>query len=177
VEQTIKPSTDFGNGMKNLLAEAGTVTLPWPPPASGPLFMGINPDSSKDLPSGSPRFFLKSVQTVSPRQVITRITDLRELRAVSLPGEAENGEQPPRVFKTVNGIAGPIERIARRLEEAADAKPGVYEELLFSDAVIYVRETAPVLVRIEYEFGVTAADAAENVDLLPVSDALDCCKK
>ena len=48
------------------------------------------------------------------------------------------------------------------------ADSGVYEVCLFEDAVIYVPESAPVFLRIQYEFGVSAAEAAENVERLDV---------
>ena len=38
--------------------------------------------------------------------------------------------------------------------------------VLFEDAVIFVPESAPTFIQIQFEFGVTAAEAAENVDLL-----------
>jgi hypothetical protein len=81
------------------------------------------------------------------------------------------------VLQTVNGIASAIEAAKQRLSEAMKVKLGVYEELLFPDAVIYVREAAPVFVRIRYEFAVTAADAAENVERLANDDIYMCCIK
>jgi hypothetical protein len=168
------PSTEFGQTTKDALAQAGTVKFPYPPPASGPLFIGINPDYEEELPSGSPHYFLRVVQTVSPRQAITRIVDLDDLRGVDLPTPSAKEDRPPRVFRTPHGIAKDIKEAKDRLDHAVRNKRGVYEVCLFEDAVIYVSETAPVYLRIQYEFGVTAAEAAENIEyLLPTAGCCD----
>jgi hypothetical protein len=194
------PSVEFGKATRDTLAKAGTVRLPYPPPASGPLFIGIYPDAKPELRSRPPRFFLRVVQKVSPIQVITRIVDLDELRGISLPATpveegtappakegtappAKEGTAPPakegkapREFRTVDCIDREIAQAKERLIEASKLEAGVYEEYLFEDAVIYVREAAPVFLRLQYEFGVSAAEAAENVDrLVPQSGC--CCKR
>jgi hypothetical protein len=160
------PSDKFGPATKTGLAKAATVTLPYPPPASGKLYLGINPDSNPDLCGGAPRFFLRLVQAVSPKREITRILDLDELRGVSLPRTSTPEGSSSREFKTVNEITKEIEYARSSLDKAEGAQRGVYEVCLFEDAVIYVRESAPVFLRIVYEFGVSAADAAEDVDIL-----------
>ena len=149
--------------------------LPYPPPATGKLYIGINPDH---IPpdwklglqlAGSPRFFLRVVQVVSPKVVITRIVDLKELRGVSLPVASTNEGGPSREFKTASGIQKAITDAVNKLVEAEKKKPGVYEILLYDDAVICVPESAPVFLRVKYEFAVSALEAAENVDALIAS--------
>jgi hypothetical protein len=172
-EKQAVPSHEFGQATKEALAKATTVMLPSPPPASGRLFIGINPDFNPDLPFGSPHFFLRLVQTVSPKQVIMRIVDLNELRGVSLPAPSTDEDRALRVFRTVNDIADVIKTTTDSLTAAEVAKRGVYEVCLFEDAVIYVPEWAPVFLRIQYELGVSAVEAAENVDsLIPTSRCL-----
>lgn len=164
-EKTAVPSDEFGQATKQALAKAATVMLPCPPPAHGKLYIGINPDFNPDLPFGSPNFFLRLVQRVSPKEVITRIVDLNELRGLSVPASTTEGVVL-REFRTVNDIAEEIEHAKDILTAAAEAVRRVYEVCLFENAVIYVPEWAPVFLRILYEFGVSAVEAAENVESL-----------
>jgi hypothetical protein len=160
------PSKHFSQATMEALARAGTVMLPYPPPASGRLCLGINPDYQPHLPGGSPKFFLRLVQIVSPKQVIIRIVDLNELRAISRPAASTKEGKTSREFRTVNEIAKEIEEATESLTRAKGegSERGEYEVLLFEDAVIFVRESAPVVIQIQYEFGVTAGESAENVD-------------
>jgi hypothetical protein len=141
--------------------------LPFPPPASGQLFIGINPDYIPPDPklglvlAGAPKYFLRLVQVVSRKQVITRIVDLEKLHGVSLPiGDGY------REFRSVEGIAAHIASAVQKLNAAEAKKRGVYEVILFEDAVIFVPESAPVVLRVQNEFGVCAVEAAENVERL-----------
>jgi hypothetical protein len=170
-------STAFGETAKKLLAKAGTVALPYPPPASGKLYIGINPDvlaldPKTGSPTGSPRYFLRLVQEVIANYVVTRILSLDSLCGVSLPpsGPGKAG----REFFTVEGIGNQLKAAIEALNQAMAAKPGMHELLLFEDVVIYVKEAASVHLRLEYEFGVTAAEAAENVELRAIASG--CCK-
>jgi hypothetical protein len=164
-KKSVFPSDEFGPCEREILARATTVMLPYPPPASGRLFIGINPDfippdSKLGLVlAGGPKFFLRLVQVVSPTRVIIRIVDLEALRGVSLPTNAGLRE-----FRTVSSIAADIASAVQKLTGAEAKKSGVYEVCLFEDAVIFVPESAPVFVRIQQDFGVSAAEAAENVD-------------
>src|SRR5262249_28309768 len=95
---------------KAALTTPGTVTLPGPPPATGHLYLGINPDHifpdhklGLQL-SGPPRFFLRLVQTVSPALFVTRILDLKELRGVSVPAGCAADGGASREFKTVSDL-------------------------------------------------------------------------
>jgi hypothetical protein len=164
-ETSTFPSDHFGPAAMEALAKAVTVMLPSPPPASGMLYLGISPHHNPDLPSVAPRYYLRLVQTVSPKQVITRIVGLDELRGVSLPASSTAVGGASREFRTVHGIAENLTRAVDALTEAKAKNPGAHEVCLFKDAVIYVPETAPVFVRVqhEFEFAASAAEAAEQV--------------
>jgi hypothetical protein len=168
-EKSVFPSNQFGQTTKDALAKAGTVALPCPSPASGRLYLGINPDFDPHLAGGSPKFFLRLVQIVSEKQTITRIVDLNELRGISLPLPPTKEGRTAREFRTVNGIAKEIGAATDSLTRAEQVKSGVYELCLFEDAIIFVPESAPVFVQIQYEFGVYAAEAAENVEFAGMS--------
>ncbi len=161
-------SDDFGRATKEALAKLGTVELPCPSPASGTLYIGINPDFNPDLPSVAPHFFLRLVQKVSPKQVITRIVGLDQLHGVSLPGSSKTEGGATREFRAVEAIADHISVAIDSLKKAKAENPGEYEMFLFEDVVIHVPESAPVFLRIQYEveFSVNAAVAAENVHSL-----------
>jgi hypothetical protein len=169
-EKTPFPSHQFGQYTTEALAQAGTVQLPYPPPATGKLYLGINPDFSDrrknpDVPSVAPQYFLRLVQKVSQKLAITRIIDLKELRGVSLPAAPTTKDRASRVFRTVNDIADDITKAISALTKAESKKRGEYEVVLFEDAVIHVPESAPVLLRGQYESGVSAAEAAEYAEL------------
>jgi hypothetical protein len=132
--------------------------------------MGLCSAGRDELPSGSPRYYLKLVETVSSRQVVTRIVALNDLRAVSRPeGNAAADPKAPRATHLVEDLfldAGAIGAAKQKLEATAKGAPGDYEVGLFPVAVLHVPETARVLVRIVFEAGVTAAEAAVifNID-------------
>src|SRR5205814_1609684 len=100
---------------------------------------------------------------------------LNELRGVSLPDPSSSPQYPTRVFQTVNRLASVLDEAKSDLDRAVHQESGVYEMLLFPDAVIYVREEAPMFIRVQYEFGVTAAVASANADRIP-DDIERCCK-
>jgi hypothetical protein len=168
---TPTPSTALGRNQRLALALVGTVPLPSPIPATGRVFIGISPYHDDALPTASLRYFLKSVQTVSAKQVITRIFNLVELRAVSLPtATGEEYAYPTRETHLIEGqILDEIKRAQQLLLQAATAQPEVFELLLYEDAVLYVREDAPVLLHQVFEYGATAAECAE------AGGALRCC--
>lgn len=176
MESNPTPSNDFGPGQRRALALSGTVMLPSPCPAFGRVFIGINPDHEPTVASGSPRFFLKVVQTVSAKQAITWIFGLDELRAVKLaPGVGSPEAPATRLAQPVDEFADQIAYARTRLEEALVDARRAYQLLLFPEAVLFIPEAAPVLVRILYEFGVTAAESVENIEILG-KETMACCQ-
>jgi hypothetical protein len=168
-KKTAFPSHEFGQSAKEALAKAQTVALPGPTPARGKLYLGINPDfidrrTNPALPSGDPAYFLRLVQVVSQKVMVTRILDLKELRGVSLPLTTPAGDS--REFRTVNEITDKITDAINALTKAASTKREEYEVCLFEDAVIYVHESAPVFLQVQYEFGVSAFEAVDHVDTM-----------
>ena len=167
MDTKVIPSIKLDLQQRLAIALAGTVSLPSPHPAYGKVSLGFNSAGRDELPSGSPRYYLKSVENVSPRQVVTRIVALNDLRAVSRPeGDAAADPKAPRVTQLVEDLlldGGTISVAKQKLEAAVKSAPGDYEIELFPVAVLHVPETAPVLVRVVFEAGVTAAESAENV--------------
>jgi hypothetical protein len=160
-----RPSNEFGPRRARIFAMAGAVALPSPRPATAKVWLGSSPafHSSEITLSVLPQLYLKSVQNVHNAQQVTRIVSLSDLRAVDLTASRDPSGQPATFeFKTVEhpDIADAIKKAKRLLDDAR----GSQEVFLFDDAVIYVPEIAPVFVRIVYEFGVTAAVAAENIE-------------
>ena len=162
MESSPAPSTDFTTDQRLLLAMAGTVALPSPYPAYGQVFVGIDP-SGDDSPA-SPRFFVKLVQTLTSRRVITRFFALNDLRAVSYPAGSQGDVHAARVTSTVTDMRERIESAKQALECAVQDSATVHELLLYPVAVLHLPEAAAVMVHITQEFGVTAAEAAENVE-------------
>ena len=158
-------SSEFGPIQQIALATSGTVALPSPPPAVGKLFLVRNSDANpalSDYGLGTPRYILKLVQTVvEGLHEITRFLALEDLKAVNIPIPEANAADPKRQTFPVEGIADLIEKAVDGLEIAAKDGSG-REWLLLEDVVIYVSDSAPVLVRTISHFGVTAAEAAEN---------------
>lgn len=157
-----RPS-DFGPAHLLALSLAGTVSLPSGFPATGDLYLVPGPES------GASRHVLKLVQAVNNLHEITRFLGLEDLRAISMPDG--DGSDPDAARRTFG-----VERLAKVIEEAVAAlSRGAAEWPLGLGVVIHVREAAPVLVRILSHFGVTAAEAAENVALQAVHN-VSCCE-
>jgi hypothetical protein len=164
LDTNVVPSIKLDLQQRLAIALAGTVALPSPHPACGTVSVGLCCSGRDELPSGSPRYYVKSVENVSSRQVVTRIVALNDLRAVSCPeGDAAADPKAPRVAQPVEDLfldGGAISAAKQKLEAAVKRAPGDYEIGLFPVAVLHVPETAPVLVRVVFEAGVTAAEAA-----------------
>ena len=163
LDTKVIPSIKLDSQQRLAIALAGTVSLPSPYPAYGKVSLGFDSSGRDELPSGSPRYYVKSVENVSPRQVVTRIVALNDLRAVSHPEEdAAADPKAPRVTQPVEDLfldGGAISAAKQKLEAAVKRALGDYEIILFPVAVLHVPETAPVLVRVVFEAGVTAAES------------------
>ncbi len=117
-ESNVFPSREFGSEAVEALAKTGTVCLPCPPPAVGKLFIGINPDFNPDFPWASSEFFLRLVQNVSPKKVITRILALDDLRGICVPASESQQGESPHLFSTVNQFAAEIQDCISKLKAA-----------------------------------------------------------
>jgi hypothetical protein len=134
---------------------AGTVPLPSPHPASGPVSVVMTPDD--------PEFetFIKILQVVGDKRIITRFVRPEDIRAIrARPKEGAPGGPESWPLHGIKQLQGEIEDRKKKLVEKA--KKGVFEEAAwYSAAIVYVVESAPVLHR--NEIGVTAAVSAEEV--------------
>jgi hypothetical protein len=150
-------TTEFTDEHKATLALAGTVAMPSPFPASARMFVGIKPNPPADDPH-----YLKIVERVGDKHTVTRLLSLKDLRAVRLrPSDSEAYDDVREwELKTREQLQAELATATSGLP----AKPATAHEVpLFDEAeqegVVYVPETAPVLVRTE--FGVLAGEAAD----------------
>ncbi len=151
---------------------AGTVALPSPFPASARIFVGVMPTSA-----AGDQHYLKIVEKVGDRYTVTRLMNLDYLRAVRLrPASGSYNDVRGWELKTAEELHAELATAKSQLP----AKPATAHEVpLFpaqqaQEAVVYVPETAPVLVRAEY--GVLAAEAAESGGYLgPFAGGRACC--
>jgi hypothetical protein len=152
---TAIPTTEFTDEHKATLALAGTVALPSPFPASARIFVGIMPASA-----AGDQHYLKIVEKVGDKHTVTRLMDLGYLRAVRLrPTSGPYDDVREWELKTAEELKG---ELAAAIDELPPNPATAHEVPLFpakQEGVVYVPETAPVLVRAE--FGVLAAEAAE----------------
>ena len=140
------------------IALAGTVPLPAPFPASGPVSVVLIRED------GGWETYIKVVQVVSLHRIITRYVRRADIRAIRAPaGPEPNGgpeSWPLRRFKQAQGEIDAREQTLR----AGAQDPGPAAELeaeWHPEAIVYVPEAASVLHRVEV--GVTAAVSAEDV--------------
>jgi hypothetical protein len=137
------------------LSLAGTVPLPSPHPASGPVSLVITADGP-DL-----EVFVKILQVVGDKRVITRFVRPEDVRAVrARPDDAPHSGPESWPVLGIRKIKGTLDKHAKALTEKA--RKGSFEEVVwYAAAIIYVAESAPVLHR--NEIAVTAAVSAEEV--------------
>jgi hypothetical protein len=168
-------------------ALAGTVALPSPFPASARIYVGIRPGHN---PAGAGRYYLKLVEAVSDKLVVTRLVSLEDARAVRFrPESGRPADLWDWTLYTADDLHDELEYAKAALSQAAAAQPGAHELPLVPEkgpkgpdatppdragqpptagkpagaarqpqGIVYVPESAPVLVRVEY--GVVAAEAA-----------------
>ena len=147
---------DFHESHQTAIMLAGTVALPSPFPSCGAVAVLIAPED------GEVETYLKIVQNVSAKRIVTRFVRLADVRALRAPapGDAPSG---PESWP----IIGPKE-VRRRIGQQEKALRGQVEKTGSSAefdwlpaAIVYVPEGAPVLHR--NDVGVTAAVSAEDV--------------
>jgi hypothetical protein len=167
LDTTVIPAIKLDLQQRLAIALAGTVSLPSPHPAYGKVSLGLDSSGRDERPTGCPRYYLKSVEKLSARQVVTRIVALNDLRAVSHPeGDDVAHSKAPRVTHLVEDLfieGGAILVAKQKLEAAVKRAPGDYEIVIFPVAVLHVPETAAVLTTVVFEAGVTAAESAEII--------------
>ena len=143
---------------RTAMALAGTVPLPAPFPASGPVSVVLIRED------GGWEAYIKIVQVVSLHRIVTRFVRRADIRAIRAPaGPAPNGgpeSWPIRKFKQAQGEIDAREQ-ALRAGARDQGTPAELELDWHRQAIVYVPESASVLHRVEV--GVTAAVSAEDV--------------
>jgi hypothetical protein len=106
--------------------------------------------------------FVKILQVVSDRRIITRFVRPEDIRAIrGRPEGADGGGPESWPVLGIKKIQGELESRARELRAQA-ARTGILDESpWYHAAIVYVAEAAPVLHR--NEVGVTAAVSSEEV--------------
>src|SRR5579883_2866398 len=137
------------------LALAGTVPLPSPFPAYGPISL-VAVDDDGDL-----EVMIKIVQVVSPRRIISRFIRHRDIRAIRGNPDGTIGAGPESwPILDIKKLRADLDGRMKQLLHQMGAGGGA-ESLWYPAAIVYVPEAAPVLHR--NEVGVTAAVSAEEV--------------
>jgi hypothetical protein len=147
---------DFHASHQAALKIAGTVALPSPFPACGSLSIVVAPED------GDYETYIRIVQHVSSRRIITRFVRLADVRAIRAP-ETEAAHGAPETWPVV-GHKEVLRRISKKEKElrgAATKSGSASESEWLPAAIVYVPEAAPVLHR--NDVGVTAAVSAEEV--------------
>jgi hypothetical protein len=147
---------DFHQGHQAAMKLAGTVALPSPFPAFGSVSIVVAPDD------GDHETYLRIVQHVTGKRIITRFVKLADVRAIRAPATSE-AQGSPDTWELI----GPKE-IGRRIakhEKGLRATASKSGDSSGADwlpaAIVYVPETASVLHR--NDVAVTAAVSAEDV--------------
>jgi hypothetical protein len=154
---------DFHPSHQTAIKLAGTVALPSPFPAFGALHIVVAPED------GDYETYLRIVQPVTGKRIITRFVRLADVRAVKAPARPEAAASPETW--DVIGAKDIERRIAKKVKElrAEAAKSGVACDSEWLPAgIVYVPESAPVLHR--NDVGVTAAVSAEDVGFSELHD-------
>jgi len=150
---------DFGRDELVILALAGTVTLPSPFPAAGKVYLGLLASGQSFGLGDRTPFYLKLVQAIGEKKSITRFVRLGDIRAVRVYETSTNPDNPGswslRTAEEINGTLTDFREMLMKANQSNSSSS--HEVLLFPEAILYLPEAAPVLVRLEY--GLTAAEA------------------
>jgi hypothetical protein len=146
---------DIANEHHYAVALAGTVALPSPYPAYGQAFFVLSDWE------GDTVIYVKLVQNVSKKQIVTWHVKPGEIRAIRLqpPGGSNDPESWPILSpaKTRKEIAAGETAIIAHAKEAGVKS---LEEPWHPAVILYVPEAAPVLFR--HEVAMTAAESVES---------------
>ena len=147
---------DFTQNQQTALLLAGTVALPCPFPSVGTLSVLVVPEA------GDFEVYIKIVQIVSSRRIITRFVRLADIRAVqALAANDPSGGPETWPIMGVAAVRRQLETIEKDLIEKVKKSNSARAFDWLSAAIVYVPEAAPILHR--DEVGVTAAVSAEDV--------------
>jgi hypothetical protein len=162
------PTSDFGEDQQHAFDLAGTVALPSPFPAFGRLVV-VRVARPKVVPSqkstqgkkseDNASYILKLVQAVSEKLLVTRFVSPDDVRSVRVVPAAANTSDP-NSWKLIDGADLRAELQKIDWGNATKEEHGSHELELYATAVLYVPESAQVLVRLE--FGLPAALSVEN---------------
>jgi hypothetical protein len=180
-DEPIEQTCEFGSEQRAAFALIGTIPLPSPFPASARISIGIMPKPEKHGADPTPRFFLKLVEHVGNKKVVTRLVSLKDVRAVRFRSGTGTSNDPwVWALMTCEDLFEDLEKARKRLNSisgdpgSASARLSYEQHLPYgADGVVYVPETAPVLVRTE--FGVPAAEAYESARLFQLRGERGCC--
>jgi hypothetical protein len=164
---TAFPAPELGEEQRLAFDLAGTVGLPSPFPAVGRVFVIRTPKKTEpgEKDDHGPRFFIKIVQTISPKHIATTFLQTEDVRAVRCPPESGPvTDLATWTFLNIDDVRALIKAAIKELSKAEHVAACSFEVQLFNQAVVYVPESAPVLSRAE--FALVAAVAAEQVPIL-----------
>jgi hypothetical protein len=159
---------EFHSSHHTALMLAGTVPLPAPYPAAGPVSVVIARDG------GDYEIFVKILQVVGDKRIVTRFVRPEDVRAVRGTPGGTNGSGPESwPVHGIKRIKGELDKRSKDLLDKAK-KTGVLDEApWYGSAIVYVAESAPVLHR--DEVGVTAAVSSEDVGFAQSCGWSGCC--
>ena len=177
----VTPTTEFGPDQRAALSLAGTIALPSPFPATARITIGVMPRTNTPGADPTPRFFLKLVEHLRDNYIVTRLASLKDLRAIRFRSAPTQPGQPWHwTLKTREDLFTDLDDARKLLESQAEEAsraglPFSYETDLDSGAygILYVPETAQILVRVE--FGLLASEAAQAAAMTPDKTRTPCC--
>jgi hypothetical protein len=147
---------DFHPSHQAAIKLAGTVALPSPFPASGAVSIVVAPED------GEHETYLRIVQAITGKRIITRFVRLADVRAIKAPATPGSPEGPETwALIGHKQIVRMIADKEKKLRTSATKSGGATESEWLPAAIVYVPEAAPVLHR--NDVGVTAAVSAEEV--------------
>jgi hypothetical protein len=159
---------DFHASHQAAITLAGTVALPSPFPASGSLHIVVAPED------GDYETYLRIVQHVTAKRIITRFVRMSDVRAIKAPAKPDADGSPETWELTgPKEIGRKIDKQAKELLAQASKSGTACESPWLPAAIVYVAEAAPVLHR--NDVGVTAAVSAEEVAFSDLQDAAHPC--
>jgi hypothetical protein len=144
---------DFNTAQRTALCRAGAVALPAAFPAYGQVSLRLTWNDGQII------FYVKIVQVVTSRRIVTWFVHLGDIRAIQVV-DKKDGKSCPGSIMLPAEFKEHIAQKAKQLESEHKGKGIELEDRLYERAIVYVPEHAPVLHRLEC--GVTAAVSVEG---------------